>query len=546
MRKKKIWPFILLTILLCTGIFAFIYYNAVKGKDETIENIKKQTMLRKGIAFSRDIPANTVITEDDITEVSVFGTSVASGMYLTSNKILDLESSKDKLESFTDSNGEKHDVVYHYVLSDKKDTFEKELKDEAIVGRMVKYDVSKNTLITDTVMFPKFDEPTNDERMVEFNYILLPSDAYKDDYVDIRIQFTNGEDYLVVAGKKIEKCTGNTTVFFRLTEDELMRMTSASIDAFIDDAKLYAVKYVDSSTQLFDEKIEDYIEKYKAGLETAINEARVKVIRKILVTESGDMYDKVLGADGEWYITVSAFNEIYDNTSKDNKEKIMKKALPTDQAVQDMLTDDFIAKYANMKEREAKAIREAAIEKYKEVNKNKEPATIQEALESIEKSADSKKTDKSGDSNKSKADAKINSFRKYHVLTKTPLEANYAVSQDVYKVVKNNPNILDEIKKGFDEREAANPRTSKLEDLQTQLAQYKIEKQADPYYVRPDGKTDVELEKEIQDLLKKTAENNSTIAQEQNSRRVDYINNLIKNSKSTTSKKTTTTNTEES
>jgi len=508
MRKKKVWPFILLTIILCTGIFAFIYNKSMQGKDEMIEKIKQDTLLRKGYAFARDLKANTMVTQEDIIPVSVFNTSIASGMYMTSDQLLNADNMTDNgVQSWPDKDGVKHPYVFHYVVSTDSSnkvttTYEKVLMDDAIVGRLLKFDVSKNTLVTDTVLFSREDESELSERMHEFNYILLPSDLYKDEYIDIRVRFNNGEDYLVLSGKKVEKCTGNTTIFLRLTEAELLQITSASIEAFMEDAQIYAIKYVDSSMQLFDETIENYVEKYNEGKKAAIEDGRAREARRILATKSGDSYE-VTSFNGEAYVTVNAFNSL-DETQR---EEAIKAVSPNDKRVLEYVTDAKVAEKAGMKEREARDIREA--------------------LEVV----DGKNGDlKSGDAKLTQAQAKLNSYASYHVTTKTPLEPTYAVSVDMRRMIEQNPNITDTIAKFYLDRENENPRTSKLESLQLELEQVKNDPSM-AYGTNGQTRDAETIQEEINELLAKAKAANDTSATEQNSRRVEYLANLIKNSK---------------
>lgn len=88
-----------------------------------------------------------------------------------------------------------------------------------------------------------------DVRSQEVNTVLMPTDLNIGDYVDIRIMFPNGTDYVVLAQKKIENIVG-TTFWMDLAEDERLLLNSATVDSYLNQgSKLYATKYTDATSQ---------------------------------------------------------------------------------------------------------------------------------------------------------------------------------------------------------------------------------------------------------------------------------------------------------
>ena len=71
-----------------------------------------------------------------------------------------------------------------------------------------------------------------DVRSQEVNTVLMPTDLNIGDYVDIRIMFPNGTDYVVLAQKKIENIVG-TTFWMDLAEDERLLLNSATVDSYL-------------------------------------------------------------------------------------------------------------------------------------------------------------------------------------------------------------------------------------------------------------------------------------------------------------------------
>lgn len=90
-----------------------------------------------------------------------------------------------------------------------------------------------------------------EDKEYEITTVELMADQREYDYIDVRIRFPDGSDYLVLPHKKIYGLNMETSVFFtRCTESEILTMTSAIIDTYTySGAKLYAVRYVNGMLQ---------------------------------------------------------------------------------------------------------------------------------------------------------------------------------------------------------------------------------------------------------------------------------------------------------
>ncbi len=99
---------------------------------------------------------------------------------------------------------------------------------------------------------------THDTRIYEIGAVNLMADQMVNDYIDVRIMFPNGEDYLVLSKKKIIKEVLDTSLIYTyMNEDEILRYASATVDAYVTTgAYLYTTKYVESNLQ--DEAIPNY------------------------------------------------------------------------------------------------------------------------------------------------------------------------------------------------------------------------------------------------------------------------------------------------
>ncbi|OPZ87566.1 MAG: hypothetical protein BWY74_03371 [Firmicutes bacterium ADurb.Bin419] len=91
----------------------------------------------------------------------------------------------------------------------------------------------------------------DDLRDAEFNSLTLQTNLQKNDFVDVRIRFPNGEDYIVLSKKKINNIKLSTgTIWLNINQKELITISSATVDAYLrKGTKLYVVKYVQPQTQ---------------------------------------------------------------------------------------------------------------------------------------------------------------------------------------------------------------------------------------------------------------------------------------------------------
>ena len=116
-----------------------------------------------------------------------------------------------------------------------------------VVGSVAKYNIAANVPVLSTMVTSEI--VAADVRSQEVNTVLMPTDLNIGDYVDIRIMFPNGTDYVVLAQKKIENIVG-TTFWMDLAEDERLLLNSATVDSYLNQgSKLYATKYTDATSQ---------------------------------------------------------------------------------------------------------------------------------------------------------------------------------------------------------------------------------------------------------------------------------------------------------
>lgn len=116
------------------------------------------------------------------------------------------------------------------------------------VGKTAKYNIPQNatavnSMLSDTIIGV-------DVRIQEINSVVLPTDLAVNDFVDIRIMYPSGIEYIVIAQKQVKKISG-TTIWMDLSEEQQLILNGAIVDSFLTSGtKLYAVQYTDPTTQI--------------------------------------------------------------------------------------------------------------------------------------------------------------------------------------------------------------------------------------------------------------------------------------------------------
>ncbi len=117
------------------------------------------------------------------------------------------------------------------------------------VGKVIRCSISSNTVITDSLLYSKQEYP-DDMRLMEYSVLNLPKKLQTLEYIDIRIMFPNGLDYIVISKKQVTDLQNTeespkSIVWFHACEEEILRMASAIVDAsIVEGAILYAVPYI--------------------------------------------------------------------------------------------------------------------------------------------------------------------------------------------------------------------------------------------------------------------------------------------------------------
>lgn len=186
-----------------------------------------------------------------------------------------------------------YEQIYSSVPQDAFVT-KKEIGSIALVTIPEKSHVLKAMVIEDMV--------ENSLREQEFSVFQLNRNLKENNFVDIRIVYPNGENYIVLSKKAIKNLSlENNNCFLWLTEEEILTVSSAIVDAYLHNGtKLYTTKYIEPQIQ------EASIQTYQP------NEAVISLIKTDpnVVQRASDYLSKSLRRKLEERLDASKENEI--------------------------------------------------------------------------------------------------------------------------------------------------------------------------------------------------------------------------------------------
>ncbi len=114
---------------------------------------------------------------------------------------------------------------------------------------IAKTNVPAGTIITKDMLEESEDQMTADQRLQEYNMIILPTLLTNGKYIDVRFQLPEGEDYIVVSKKEVIH-TNESSVWLKMSEDEILTLGNAIVEAYtIPGSKLYATPYIEPGRQ---------------------------------------------------------------------------------------------------------------------------------------------------------------------------------------------------------------------------------------------------------------------------------------------------------
>lgn len=269
MQRKARNSFLLgmLVMLLIAGVVIALLFmqlmNKIKKEKEELQASVNAYVL------NQDVSSGQVITTDMLTLQTVnrnlVPSNATSDISLIQNYALQdkegneiyTKTKNNETQLYITKNGteyevKKEDETDNYYITKNNNKEYLELNSVPLVAKVT---MKKNTLLT-TELLSKSDNMVQDDvRKQEYNMVVLPMDLVTGDYIDIRLMLPSGQDYIVISKKEVEipvidGVDSTDTIWINLSEDEILHMSCAIIDAYqIKGAKLYATKYTEAGMQ---------------------------------------------------------------------------------------------------------------------------------------------------------------------------------------------------------------------------------------------------------------------------------------------------------
>ncbi len=113
---------------------------------------------------------------------------------------------------------------------------------ESDIGKVLSVDVPANEVMMTTYLFDSAAESR--DNLTEYSCFTLSSAVKKGCMIDVRIRFQNGEDYVVLAGKRVQNVNYSSgVVFLNVNATETQLMASAITDSQNLKANMYCTVY---------------------------------------------------------------------------------------------------------------------------------------------------------------------------------------------------------------------------------------------------------------------------------------------------------------
>jgi hypothetical protein len=220
-RNSFLGGFLVALLIMACVVFALLY--KIKGLNEAKEALEsKQTIV--WVAAS-DLESGAEVTMDSFIAETVQTT-------VDTTQVI----SMDDFSFIDESTGE---------IIDKYNE-DGTLQEKTLIMKVA---VPAGTIVTKDMISEVDDQVQDDQRLEEYNMIVLPSELKNNQYIDIRMMLPTGENYIVLSKKKVIQCN-LTTIWLKMSEDEILTLGNAIVEAYTGTGiKLYASSYIEPGLQ---------------------------------------------------------------------------------------------------------------------------------------------------------------------------------------------------------------------------------------------------------------------------------------------------------
>ena len=223
----------------------YVAARDIKANNE----IKPEDLTLEGVVTS--IPTDKIVTPESLAATA--GKNVASLLEKKDDKLVAKAGKNNFASTITPGGDNNSSSSLNTNSSSNSNSNSSDSKSEKTIVATI--DIPKGTVITEKMLALKSEAVTDTNsinstyRLVEYSMIMLPTELQKGDTIDVRISYPNGQDFIVVAKKVVEK-SDSSSIWLKLKEDEILKMNSAIIESYsVEGAKMYAVNYTQPGVQ---------------------------------------------------------------------------------------------------------------------------------------------------------------------------------------------------------------------------------------------------------------------------------------------------------
>ena len=223
----------------------YVAARDIKANNE----IKPEDLTLEGVVTS--IPTDKIVTPESLAATA--GKNVASLLEKKDDKLVAKVGKNNFASTITPGGDNNSSSSSNTNSSSNSNSNSGDSKSEKTIVATI--DIPKGTVITEKMLALKSEAVTDTNsinstyRLVEYSMIMLPTELQKGDTIDVRISYPNGQDFIVVAKKVVEK-SDSSSIWLKLKEDEILKMNSAIIESYsVEGAKMYAVNYTQPGEQ---------------------------------------------------------------------------------------------------------------------------------------------------------------------------------------------------------------------------------------------------------------------------------------------------------
>lgn len=257
---------VLCTLVLAGIIIALLILQLKNYKEKEAE---EQANSVKVWVLSQDVISGQVITTDmlvqQVTNKTLVPSNAIGDMSILSNYALSDKEGNEVITEYKNNiatlylskNGSKYEIKtedetgsYYIEKNGNKEYIE--LSEDPIIAKV---NMNKNSIITIDMISKSNEKTTDDLRKQEYNMLVLPTQLETGEYIDVRLALPSGQDYIVISKKQVEipqidGIDSDDTIWLKLTEDEIITMNNAMVDAYrIEGSKLYVTTYTEAGIQ---------------------------------------------------------------------------------------------------------------------------------------------------------------------------------------------------------------------------------------------------------------------------------------------------------